>query len=135
MARAEAGRGALGTLLAPEPPRRIPGHRVLSVALRTAHLATLGILLGGHAFDVESGRLVPYLLATIGSGAGLVALELASTCAWLRTVKGVAILAKLALLLMVLFFWEYRMGLLLVILVLASTVSHMPRRFRDRRIW
>jgi hypothetical protein len=105
------------------------------VALRTAHLATLGILLGGHAFDVEASRLLPFLLATVASGAGLVALELASTCAWLRVAKGVAVLAKLGLLLAIPLFWEHRTGILLAVVVLASTVLHMPRRFRDRRIW
>jgi hypothetical protein len=105
------------------------------VALRTAHLATLGILLGGHAFDVDPARLMPYLLGTIASGAGLVALELASTCAWLRMTKGVAVLAKLGLLLAVPLVWEHRLAILLAIVILASTVSHMPRRWRDRRVW
>ncbi|MBI4635665.1 MAG: hypothetical protein HY727_04890 [Candidatus Rokubacteria bacterium] len=117
-------------LLCPDPPRRVPGHRALGVALRTAHLATFGTLLGGHAFDVEPARLYPFLVATIASGAALMALELASTCAWLFLGKGVAVLLKLLLLLMVPVFWEQRVAILVLVVVVASVGAHMPSRFR-----
>ena len=120
------------TLLFPEPPRRIPRHRVLGLTLRTAHLMTFGALLGGHFFDVDPARLKPFLVATIASGVGLLALELASTCAWLFMGKGLVVLAKLLILLMVPFFWEHRVFLLLLTVVVASVGSHMPSRFRHR---
>jgi hypothetical protein len=116
----------------PEPPRRIPQHRALGVALRTAHLMTFGALLGGHFFAVDASRLVPFLIATIASGLGLMALELASTCTWLFMGKGVAVVLKLLVLLMVPVFWEYRLPLLLLTVAVASVGSHMPSRFRHR---
>jgi len=119
-------------LLFPEPPRRIPRHRALGLALRTAHLMTFGALLGGHFFDVDPARLMPFLVATIASGGALLALELASTCAWLFMGKGLVVLAKLLILLMVLFFWEHRVFLLLLTVAVASVGSHMPARFRHR---
>ena len=119
-------------LLFPEPPRRIPRHRALGLALRTAHLMTFGALLGGHFFDVDPARLMPFLVATIASGGALLALELASTCAWLFMGKGLMVLAKLLILLMVLFFWEHRVFLLLLTVAVASVGSHMPARFRHR---
>jgi hypothetical protein len=122
-------------LLAPDPPRRIPGHRVMSVSLRTVHLATFGILVGGHVFDVEASRLIAFLAATVASGAGLVALELASTFDWLRTVKGLAVIAKLALLALIPVFWEHRVVMLVAAVVFASVVSHMPGRFRHARLF
>ncbi len=117
-------------LLFPDPPRQIPRHRVLGLALRTAHLMTFGALLGGHLFDIEPTRLMPFLLATIASGVGLLTLELASTCAWLFMGKGLAVLAKLLILLMVPVFWDHRVALLLLTVALASVGSHMPARFR-----
>ena len=117
-------------LLFPDPPRQIPRHRALGLALRTSHLMTFGALLGGHFFDVDPARLKPVLIATIASGAGLLALELASTCAWLFMGKGLIVLVKLIVLLMVPLFWEHRVSLLLVTVVLASVGSHMPSRFR-----
>ena len=58
-------------LLFPDPPRRIPRHRALGLTLRTAHLMTFGALLGGHFFDVDPARLLPFLVATIASGGGI----------------------------------------------------------------
>lgn len=120
------------SLLFPNPPRRIPRHRALGLALRTAHLMTFGALLGGHLFNVDSARLLPFLIATIASGTALLALELASTCAWLFMGKGLVVLAKLLILLMVPFFWEHRVFLLLLTVAVASVGSHMPARFRHR---
>ena len=121
---------ALRAWLFPDSPRRIPGHRALGVALRTAHLACFGTLVGGHVFDVEPPRLVPFLLATIATGLALMALEMASTCAWLFMGKGVMVLAKLGLLLLIPLLWEHRVTLLLATVILASVGSHMPSRFR-----
>jgi hypothetical protein len=120
------------SLLFPNPPRRIPRHRALGLTLRTAHLMTFGALLGGHFFDVDPARLMPFLVATIASGVALLALELASTCAWLFMGKGLAVLLKLAMLLMVPLFWDYRVPLLLLVVAVASVGSHMPSRFRHR---
>ncbi len=122
-------------LLFPDPPRRIPRHRALGVALRTAHLMTFGALLGGHLFAVDATRLMPFLIATVASGLGLMALELASTCAWLFMGKGQAVLLKLLVLLMVPVFWEYRVPLLLLTVAMASVGSHMPSRFRHRLVF
>jgi hypothetical protein len=124
----------LGEVLCPEPPRRIPGGRALGVALRTAHLSTFGALVGGHLFQVDPDRLWPFLVATALSGAGLVGLELASTCAWLVQGKGAAVVLKLGVLALVPVFWDQRLPLLLVVGVIASVGSHMPARFRHRSL-
>lgn len=121
---------ALRVALFPDPPRAIPAHRAISIALRTAHLMTFGTLLGGHVFDIDHSRLLPFLLATIVTGVALMAVELASTCAWLFMGKGVAVLLKLLLLAAVPLFWEQRVSILLLIVVIASVGSHMPSRFR-----
>src|SRR6266542_2477803 len=112
----------LTRLLFPDPPRPIPAHRPLGIALRTTHLMCFGALVGGHVFDVEPARLRPFLIATIATGVALMALELISTCAWLFLGKGLMVLAKLLLLLMI--------ALLLTTVVVASVGSHMPARFR-----
>jgi hypothetical protein len=119
-------------LLFPDPPRHIPRHRALGVALRTAHLMTFGTLVGGHLFDVDPARLSPFLVATIATGAALMALELVSTFAWLFMGKGLVVMLKLGLLLMVPLFWEHRVALLLLIVAVASVGAHMPSRFRHR---
>ena len=127
-------RATLNAWLFPDPPRRIPAHRALGVALRTAHLMTFGTLLGGHVFGIEAGRLLPFLIATIATGVGLMALELAATLGWLFMGKGLAVLLKLLLLLSVPLFWEQRVLILLAVILVASVGAHMPSRFRHYSI-
>ena len=117
-------------LLCPEPPRRLPAQRLLGISLRTAHLLTVGTLLGGHVFNVDAERLVPFLAAAILTGAGMIALELASTCIWLFAGKGLAVMLKLGLLLLVPLFWEHRVVILVAVTVAAGFGSHMSARFR-----
>jgi len=103
----------------------------MSIAFRTLHLAAFGILLGGHAFELHTDRLLLYLWLTILSGLGLIALEVyAVGLYWLVLGKGIMVLVKLALLLLIPFFWEARMVLLLLVVVIASVGSHMPAGYR-----
>lgn len=66
----------------------------------------------------------------MASGAGLMALELYKTARWLFLGKGLAVLVKLLLLLLVPLFWEARFPLLLAVTVIASVSAHMPSRYR-----
>lgn len=104
--------------------------RAWNIGFRTAHLATMAILLGGHAFDVEPSRLLPMLWCCVGSGAGLAALEAGPHLLWFHQLRGLVTLVKLALIGTVPFFFAYRLPILLVVLVLASVGSHMPARLR-----
>jgi hypothetical protein len=99
--------------------------------LRTLHLASFAILLGGHAFAIEADRLLPALYLTIASGIGLIVLEIyVFGLYWLFLGKGIMVLLKLGLLLAVPLLWDYRLLLLLLIVVIASVGSHMPARYR-----
>jgi hypothetical protein len=123
--------GLLRSRFFPEKARRLPGSRAWSIAFRTLHLAAFGVLLGGHAFAVEADRLLPYLSLTILSGMGLIALEMyALGLYWLFLGKGLMVLAKLGILLAVPIFWEQRLALLMVVVVVASVGSHLPARYR-----
>jgi len=98
--------------------------------LRTAHIAAMGVLLGGHAFDVDRERLLPSLWLTIGSGAALAAIEAGPSLLWFHQGRGLMTLAKLLLLCAVPLLWDYRLAILLVVVVIASIGSHMPARLR-----
>jgi len=110
--------------------RDFRGLRWLRTSLRTAHIAAFSGLVGGHVFDASSTQLTPWLYASIASGAALVALNLYQTTRWLREVRGVAIMFKLALLCVIPFWWQARIPVLFAIIVLSSYVSHMPGRYR-----
>lgn len=117
-------------VLFPDPPRKIPHARFLNVSCRTVHLAAFGLLLGGHAWDVEAGRLLVALWMTIASGLALMTLELLATVHWLLEARGLMVLLKLGLLLFVPLAWDHRVPLLLAVVAIASVGSHMPARFR-----
>lgn len=117
-------------ILLPEPPRVLPYARAISIGLRTFHIAAIGILLGGHVFDVPADRLFVWLLLSLISGAGLIGIELYGSCKWLYQGKGVLVLLKLLLLAAVALWWEQRVALLLAVLAIGSVGSHMPGRFR-----
>jgi len=116
--------------LAPDAPRRVPHARAWNVGLRTLHLMAFGILLGGHFWGVQADLLYPSLAITVASGAALMGLEIYQNAQWLFLVKGLAVLAKLVLLLLVPFFWEARVPILFAVVALSSIGAHMPARFR-----
>ena len=104
--------------------------RALNIALRTAHIATMGILLGGHAFNVPREKLLPSLWLTIATGVALAVVEAGPSLVWFHQLRGLMTLAKLGLLCIIPLCWNYRLAVLLAIVVLASVGSHMPARFR-----
>lgn len=107
------------------------GPRGISIALRTLHLASFGILLGGHAFAIEADRLIPTFFLTLASGIGLMGVEVyVNGLQWFFLGKGLSVLLKLAILLAVPLFWGHRVLLLLLVVVVASVGSHMPARYR-----
>lgn len=104
--------------------------RALNIALRTAHIGAMGILLGGHAFDVAPERLKMSLWLTIGSGVALAAIEAGARLLWFHQGRGLMTMAKLALICTVPLAWDYRLPILLAVVVVGSIGSHMPGRFR-----
>jgi len=105
--------------------------RALNIALRTAHIAAMGILLGGHAFEVDvQQRLLLSLWLTIGTGVALGVSEAGLHFLWFHQGRGLMTLAKMGLLCAVPFLWDYRLWILLVVVALGSVGAHMPARFR-----
>ncbi len=104
--------------------------RAANIALRTAHIAAMGVLLGGHAFHVPRDRLMVSLWLTIASGVALAMVEAGPRLLWFHQGRGVMTMAKLALMCAVPLAWDYRLPILLAVVVLASVGSHMPARYR-----
>lgn len=121
---------AVSAVLFPPTPRHLPGERGINIALRTAHLMTTSVLVGGHAFKVPAHQLILFLYLTIASGAGLILLELYSSCRWIYLGKGVMVGMKIALVIAAGVWWEHRLVFLLLVVLIGSVGSHMPARFR-----
>ena len=108
----------------------LSASRALNIVLRTAHIGVTGILLGGHFFGIAAGRLLPLLYLAILTGAALGIAELYPNWRGLFEVRALVIAAKLLLLCLIPWLWDYRAGILMLVLAVASAGSHMPRRFR-----
>jgi hypothetical protein len=107
--------------------------RTINILVRTAHIAAMGVLLGGHAFDLPRERLLLSLWLTIGTGVALALLEAGPSLLWLHQGRGLMTLAKLGLLCAVPFLWNHwhlRLIVMLAAVAIASIGSHMPARFR-----
>jgi hypothetical protein len=98
--------------------------------LRTAHLIAAGALYGGHVYGVEAERLVPALAAVLATGGAFLGLEVYQASIWLVQVRGVATMVKLALVAAVSLFWEIRVPLLTMAVIIGGVSSHMPGRWR-----
>ena len=97
--------------------------------MRTVHLMAISLLVGGHAFGAAD-PLRPWLYVAIASGAGMIVLEAYPTLHFIFEGWGLLLLAKLALLCVIPFAWNYRLPILLAVVALAGIGSHLPARFR-----
>ena len=104
--------------------------RSLNIALRTAHIGAMGILLGGHAFNLPPERLIVSLWLTVGTGLALAAVEAGPRLLWFHQGRGLVTLTKLVLICVVPLAWDYRLSILLAVVVLGSVGSHMSARYR-----
>jgi len=104
--------------------------RALNIALRTAHIGSMGILLGGHAFDVAPERMKMILWLTVGTGVALASVESRFRLLWFHQARGFMTMVKLALICTVPLAWDYRLSILLAVMVIGSVASHMPGRYR-----
>ncbi len=104
--------------------------RALNIALRTAHIASMGVLLGGQAFDAPFHQLESSLWLTVATGLALVVVESRARPLWLHQGRGIMTLVKVALLGALPAVPGHRLAVLLAAVVVGSVGSHMPSRFR-----
>jgi hypothetical protein len=116
----------------------LSASRAWNIAVRTVHIGVTGALFGGHVFAVPAERLLPFLYLTILTGISLFVLELYPEWRRVFEVRTAMIAAKLSLLALIPWLWTCRVPILIVVILIASIGSHMPRRYRyysllDRR--
>ncbi len=117
-------------ILFPDPPRVLPGARAWNIAFRTAHIGVTGVLFGGHVFDVSAERLLIWLSLSILTGICLIVIEAYPSCRWFYQGRGALVFCKVLLLSLIPWLWQYRVSILVAVIVIASVGSHMPGRFR-----
>jgi hypothetical protein len=126
---------SLAELLFPAERRHLPYSRWWNIAARTVHLAATGILLGAHVFGVPADGLYSLLWTAIATGVVMILVEVYPSAHWTHQVCALFVYAKLALLCVIPWMWEYRAPMLLAVLALASVGSHAPRKLRHYSVW
>jgi hypothetical protein len=112
---------------------RPSASRLVQVALRSVHIAAMGLVLGGIFMGGGYGRLSAAIWATVASGLLLASVDLAKEPGFLLQGSGAALLVKLALLGLGNLFPASRLPWYLAATVAASIGSHMPGAWRHFR--
>ena len=87
-------------LLIPAQTRSFVGKRWVFITLRTLHLIGVAGLGGGFLYASPKPLWVPYLTLTLASGIAILSLEIWSNGIYLIQLRGVAVVIKLLLLLL-----------------------------------
>ena len=117
-------------ILFPEHSRSFYGKRWFDISLRTIHLIGLLGVSGGVLFNAEQSLWYPYFLTTILSGVAMVLLSLWSNANWILQNRGLIIIAKVVILLLLPVLPGYEQYLLMIIVIMSGFSSHAPARFR-----
>ncbi len=108
-----------------------PGYqRAIEVGLRSVHIVSMGLVLGGIAGGGTHETLQGPIFATVGSGLLLLATSMRWGCLRFADGSGAALLAKLALLGLGNVFDGARLQLYVAATVVTSIGSHMPSGWR-----
>lgn len=106
------------------------GKRWVKITLRTLHLVGTAGLGGAFLYQAPRMSWEPYLWLTVVSGFLLAFLELWSNGIWLIQLRGLAILAKLALLAFLPFAAGLEGPLLVAVIVISGVIAHAPASVR-----
>ncbi len=104
--------------------------RWLRILCRSGHILGVCVYVGARFAGMSNHDLVPWLALTVLTGTFLVLSDLFQGFVWLREIRGVGVLVKLALLAAISVWPRAEMALLFAVIGIAGIVSHMPGHYR-----
>lgn len=122
--------GQLSSTPSGEFKQQLPFRRWWQILLRTVHLITTSILVGGHYFEAAPSQLLPFLYGAVASGIVMTFVEAYPSVRGMYQGWSIALYAKLALLCAIPLYWDSRVAILIAVVTIAAIASHMPARFR-----
>jgi hypothetical protein len=120
----------LKAILFPSPVRAFRGQRWVRISLRTAHLISMGILLGEYAAGIPMAQLTGPVWWTLGTGLVFVAVELHASCIFLLQLKGIAVIAKALLLWGAWIAPDSALASMITAVIIGGVSSHMQGKYR-----
>jgi len=121
---------SIKTLVFPEQSRGFKGKRWVDVILRTIHLVGLLGIAGGILFQAPESQWYIYFLTTILSGIAMISISIWSNGKWMLQNRGLAIIVKFSLLLLIPTFPNLALQILIIVVIISGISSHAPARFR-----
>jgi hypothetical protein len=104
--------------------------RVYKLLARTVHLIAIAGLVGGHMFGAPLAPLRLLLYLSIITGVVMCALEAYPNRRFFYEGWALLLWLKLVVLMLVPVFWNARRPIFIVVVVIASVGSHLPRALR-----
>jgi len=112
--------------LFPEKSRTFKNNRWVKITLRTFHLIGIAGIGAGAFFHVAPDQWQSFLILTSLTGILFILLEVWSNGIWLIQIRGVVLYLKIMLLLSIPILPAYESIILIIVIVLASIISHAP---------
>jgi len=109
--------------------------RWVNISLRTLHLIGIAGIGGAYLYTVDGREWIPYLWLTLFSGFALMGISVYSNGIWLLQLRGVVILLKLVLLLIVAVMPKASFPLIILVIMLSGVVAHAPGNLRYYSPW
>ena len=105
---------------------RFPGRRWVSITLRSLHLLGTAGVGGGFLYGAPESAWLPYLWILAGSGVAMAVLQSWGNPYWLVQLRGIAVLAKLALLGLLLWTPAPALPVFVLVILISGAIAHAP---------
>lgn len=127
--------GALQRLLFPQTFREVPHRRLILNVFRSLHILCFSVFLGGFFFNQPATVLNGWYAGAILSGLILFSIDLYSSFIMLFELRGMSVLIKILVLLMLpLLDYQGQLWVIMLVVVFSSFVSHSSRKLRHKNL-
>jgi hypothetical protein len=126
---------ALLQQILPDTPRDFPGRRITRSILRTVHILGGGVLIGAYLFTQPESIIKVWYFTAVLSRLLLFLTDLHASFAVFFEWRGLSILTKIGLLLVMPLIPGMEVYILAFILAIGAISSHLSRNFRHRLWW
>ena len=113
----------------------IAAKRWTKISLRTLHLLAVAGVGGGVLFGLEKGLWINYWWLAMASGILMILIDWISNPVWIIQIRGLVIILKLALLLLLGYNTNWDGMLLIFIIIISAVISHAPGNVRYYSIY
>jgi hypothetical protein len=108
----------------------VAAKRWTKISLRTLHLLAVAGVGGGVLFGLNKDLWINYWWLALASGILMILIDWISNPVWIIQIRGLVIILKLALLLLLGYNTNWDSMLLMSIIIISAVISHAPGNVR-----